>query len=231
MGNGEILIDASYEAVFSLTDALNVVVRCVEAGSAAYTMHLLNGGNGVAFGKAAETPNCVEVNSDWAFYAGGKNLAAITPAMIGAATSGHGHTLAECSGMLEVAKGGTGATTAEAARINLGVTLAALGAAASTHTHAASDIASGTLAAAQLPYKFMYGSTSVSGSSPATIDYSAAGFSAIPKVFVMYATTGRNWSGDNGALKVYSKTTTGAYIVVGGSFSTSRAIDWFAIGT
>lgn len=154
VGNGEILIDASYEAVFSLTDALNVVVRCVEAGSAAYTMHLLNGGNGVAFGKAAETPNCVEVNSDWAFYAGGKNLAAITPAMIGAATSGHGHTLAECSGMLEVAKGGTGATTAEAARINLGVTLAALGAAASTHTHAASDIASGTLAAAQLPYKF-----------------------------------------------------------------------------
>lgn len=39
-----------------------------------------------------------------------------------------------------------------------------------------------------------------------------------------------NWSGDNGALKVHSKTTTGATVIVGGNFNTSRAIDWIAIG-
>lgn len=65
---------------------------------------------------------------------------------------------------ITVAKGGTGATTAAAARTNLGITLANLGAAASSHTHtkaqitdfpttmtpaahthAASDVTSGTL--------------------------------------------------------------------------------------
>lgn len=30
---------------------------------------------------------------------------------------------------------------------------------------------------------------------------------------------------------IYSKTTTGATIIVGGSFNTSRNIDWIAIGT
>jgi hypothetical protein len=53
----------------------------------------------------------------------------------------------------------------------------------------------------------------------------------VPLVFVTYATTGGNWSGDNGAIKVHSKTTAGCSIVVGGSFSTGRAVDWFAIGT
>ena len=42
---------------------------------------------------------------------------------------------------------------------------------------------------------------------------------------------GSNWSGDNGALKIYGKTTTGATIIVGGNFNNSRAIDWIAIGT
>ena len=54
---------------------------------------------------------------------------------------------------------------------------------------------------------------------------------SVPKVIVTYSTTSTNWSGDNGAIKVYSKTTTGASIIVGGSFSTTRAVDWIAIGT
>ena len=132
--------------------------------------------------------------------------------------------LGDTSGAVPVANGGTGATTAADARTNLG-------AAASSHNHAAEDIQSGTLAAARLPFKFAYGSTNINGSASISISYSSAGFTSVPKVFVTYSTTGSNWSGDNGAIKVHSKTTTGCSIVVGGSFSTSRAVDWFAIGT
>lgn len=71
----------------------------------------------------------------------------------------------------------------------------------------------------------------MAGNSALSIDYSSAGFTSVPKVVASYSTTGSNWSGDNGALKIYSKTTTGAIIIVGGSFNTSRAIDWIAFGT
>ena len=116
-----------------------------------------------------------------------------------------------------VANGGTGATTAAAARNNLGA-------------NNASNINAGTLAMARLPFKVAYGSGSVAGNSALSINYSSAGFTSVPCVIVTYSTTGSNWSGDNGALKVYGKTTTGATIIVGGSFNTARAIDWIAIG-
>ena len=116
-----------------------------------------------------------------------------------------------------VANGGTGATTAANARSNLG-------------TNNAGNITTGTLAMARLPFKVAYGSGSVAGNSALSINYSGAGFTAIPCVVVSYSTSSENWSGDNGALKVHSKTTTGATIIVGGNFNTARNIDWIAIG-
>ena len=83
---------------------------------------------------------------------------------------------------------------------------------------------------ARLPFKVAYGFGSVSGNSALSINYSSAGFASVPCVVASYSTTGTNWSGGNGALKIYSKTTTGATIIVGGSFNTSRNIDWIAIG-
>lgn len=58
----------------------------------------------------------------------------ITPANIGAATSGHGHALtgSEITGVLSVEKGGTGASTASAARTALGITPTNIGAVAKT---------------------------------------------------------------------------------------------------
>ena len=118
---------------------------------------------------------------------------------------------------IPVANGGTGAINAVTARQNLGV-------------NDAGNLTAGTLQMARLPFKVAYGSGSVSGSSALSINYASAGFTSVPCVFVNYSTTGSNWSGDNGALKIYSKTTTGATIIVGGSFNTTRQIDWLAIG-
>ena len=117
-----------------------------------------------------------------------------------------------------IANGGTGANSAANARANIGA-------------NNASNLTTGTVPAARLPFKVAYGSTSISGSSSVTINYSSAGFTSVPKVLVTYSTTSSNWSGDNGAIKVHSKTTTQASIVVGGSFNTSRNVDWLAIGT
>lgn len=116
-----------------------------------------------------------------------------------------------------VANGGTGATTAANARANLGA-------------NNASNLTTGTLPAARLPFKFAYGSGSISGSSNMSVNYSSTGFTAVPYVFACYSTTSGNWSGDNGAIKISAKTTTGCSIIVGGNFSTMRTIDWFAIG-
>jgi hypothetical protein len=124
------------------------------------------------------------------------------------------------SGMVSgvpVANGGTGATTAANARANLGA-------------NNAGNLTTGTLPTARLPFKYAYGSTSINGSSATYVDYSSAGFTSTPVVLVTYSTTAGNWSGDNGAIKVHSKTPSGCYIVVGGNFSTSRNVDWFAFG-
>ena len=62
-----------------------------------------------------------------------------TASDIGAAASSHNHSASNItSGTLPITRGGTGATSASAART-------ALGAAASSHTHSASNITSGTL--------------------------------------------------------------------------------------
>lgn len=96
-----------------------------------------------------------------------------------------------------IANGGTGANSAANARANIGA-------------NNASNLTTGTVSAARLPFKVAYGSTSISGSSSVTINYSSAGFTSVPKVLVTYSTTSSNWSGDNGAIKVHSKTNTQA---------------------
>ena len=117
-----------------------------------------------------------------------------------------------------IGNGGTGASNAASARSNLGA-------------NNASNLNAGTVAMARLPFKVAYGSTSINGSTATTINYASAGFTSVPKVLVTYNSTGSNWSGDNGAIKVYNKTATQANLIVGGSFSSSRGVDWLAIGT
>ena len=72
-----------------------------------------------------------------------------TASEIGAAAASHNHSAANItSGTLAIARGGTGATTAAAARTALGITPANIGAAASSHTHSYLPLSGGTLTGA-----------------------------------------------------------------------------------
>jgi hypothetical protein len=230
---------SSFDLIIRITDFFHTVEQSVSIGTKQVMMDFFRNGTGIAFGKVAETAGAVEFGWPLMLVAplsvaqGGTGATSATAALaaLGAAAASHSHALAACTGTLTVAAGGTGATDAATARNNLGITLANLGAAPSSHSHAASAITSGMLAAGLLPYKFAFGKVSISGSIGAYIYYSSAGFTSIPVVFATYSTTDSNWSGDYGSLKVHSKTTTQATIIIGGSFSTLRDVDWIAIGT
>lgn len=119
---------------------------------------------------------------------------------------------------LAVEYGGTGGATAEAARSNIGA-------------NNASNLSTGTVARARLPFKVVYGTGTVSSSKALNIGYSAANFVNVPYISVCYSQTDASpWSGDGGALKVYNKSTTGCSVIVGGSFTTLRSVDWIVAG-
>lgn len=72
-------------------------------------------------------------------------MAQINKIQIGSTIYDVGVNLANVTGTLSIANGGTGSTTAEAARIALGITPANIGAAASSHTHSYLPLSGGTL--------------------------------------------------------------------------------------
>lgn len=123
----KVVQDTSGEEVICLTKKIgyneaNLAIAQAEAYNGEYTIEedattFEQNPLGVNFGGTGATT-----------AAQARNNLGITPANIGAATAGHGHTLTSLSGTLSVEKGGTGATTAAAARTNLGITPANIGA-------------------------------------------------------------------------------------------------------
>jgi hypothetical protein len=79
--------------------------------------------------------------------------------------------------------------------------------------------------------KLYYGQSNINSNSGTVVSFANANYSSPPMVFANYAETGSGWSGDNGTIKVYNITSTQATIIVGGTFATSRAINWLTIGT
>ena len=99
IGGGSIDANYSFNVKFTLTDQFNTIEKILTVGTAAYTVFFRQGGNGVALGKVSERANAVEINPDWDIY--------------------HGST--KLNGTVPIERGGTGGTTAAAARSNLGV--------------------------------------------------------------------------------------------------------------
>ena len=102
--------------------------------------------NVLAFDKSEKAIYHYQADQDAANWGTAKQLAYTDSAMTGN-TSG---TAAGLSTTLAVASGGTGLTDISTL-LNVNVTLNSLGAAAASHTHAASDVISGTFATARIP--------------------------------------------------------------------------------
>ena len=86
--------------------------------------------DGIAAGAQVNSVTGVKGNAETNYRTGNVN---ITPANIGAAAASHNHSASNItSGTLPIARGGTGATSAAAARTNLGVYGMASGTAAPT---------------------------------------------------------------------------------------------------
>jgi hypothetical protein len=315
IGNGSIDINYSFKVKFTLSDQFNTIEKVLNVGTAAFTVFFRQGGNGVAIGKVSERANAVEINPDWDIYHGStklngtvpisrggtggttaaaarSNLGAVNkagdtmtgnlniqgtlyPSMllkptqsgqtnqtvfegsyIGASSfaawednTGNNRRMLEvrtkayaasldnavmvrvCDGgtwgnyrvyhegmetVIPLSKGGTGGTSAATARSKIGA-------------NNASNLTTGTLPAARLPFKIQYGQTSVTGVAWTTVSLTA-GFTATPTIIVSYA--GNPTSSGIAVLKTGSESTTSFQVCMAGSSgSGSRKVNWIAIGT
>ena len=315
IGNGSIDINYSFKVKFTLADQFNTIEKVLNVGTAAFTVFFRQGGNGVAIGKVSERANAVEINPDWDIYHGStklngtvpisrggtggttaaaarSNLGAVNKAgdtmtgnlniqgtlypsmllkptqsgqtnqtvfegsyvgassfaawedstgnnrrMLKVRTKAYAASLDNavmvrvCDGgtwgnyrvyhegmetVIPLSKGGTGGTSAATARSKLGA-------------NNASNLTTGTLPAARLPFKIQYGQTSVTGVAWTTVSLTA-GFTATPTIIVSYA--GNPTSSGIAVLKTGSESTTSFQVCMAGSSgSGTRKVNWIAIGT
>ncbi len=132
------------------------------------------------------------------------------------------------SAVIDLAHGGTGATSAAAARSALQITPANIGAAAASHHQGADTINSGVLAEARLPYIVRRGSVSLTGVSWSSVSFS--GFTSTPTIVVSYAQNAT--TSGIAVLKTQSESTTGFQVCMAGSSgSGTRVVNWIAIGS
>lgn len=315
IGGGSIDANYSFNVKFTLTDQFNTIEKILTVGTAAYTVFFRQGGNGVALGKVSERANAVEINPDWDIYHGSTKLNGTVPisrggtgattaaaarsqlgvvsksgdtmtgnltiqgtlypsmvlqptnsgqtnrtvfegSYVGASSfaawednTGNNRRMLEvrtkayassldnavmvrvCDGgtwgnyrvyhegmetVIPLSKGGTGGTSAATARSKIGA-------------NNASNLTTGTLPAARLPFKIQYGQTSVTGVAWTTVSLTA-GFTATPTIIVSYA--GNPSSSGIAVLKTGSESTTSFQVCMAGSSgSGTRKVNWIAIGT
>ena len=117
--------------------------------------------------------------------------------------------------VIPLSKGGTGGTSVATARSKIGA-------------NNASNLTTGTLPAARLPFKIQYGQTSVTGVAWTTVTLS--GFTNTPTIVVSYA--GNPTSSGIAVLKTGSESASSFQVCMAGSSgSGTRKVNWIAIGT
>ena len=102
IGNGNIDPSYTYHVVFTATDTIGgEKTKDVKVSTAAYSIHVKNQGNGVAFGKTSEISNSVEINPDWDLYYKGSPINGIiskdTMLYQGTASTSHTFTVPSAS--------------------------------------------------------------------------------------------------------------------------------------
>ena len=314
IGSGSIDTNYSFKVKFTLSDQFNSIEKVLNIGTAAFTVFFRQGGNGVAFGKVSERANALEINGDWDIYHGSEKISGTVPitrggtggttaaaarsnlgvvaktgdtmtgnlsiqgtyypslyllpqsnsttnrtvfegSYVGASSfaawedsTGNNRRMLEvrtkayassldnavmvrvCDGgtwgnyrvyhegmetVIPLSKGGTGGTSAATARSKIGA-------------NNASNLTTGTLPAARLPFKIQYGQTSVSGVSWTTVSLTA-GFTATPTIIVSYA--GNPSSSGIAVLKTANESTTSFQVCMAGSSgSGTRYVNYIAIG-
>ena len=110
--------------------------------------------------------------------------------------------------------------------VDAATALSNLGAAAASHNHSASNITSGTLNAARLPFKVKYGTATIAASWTSV---SLSGFSSTPMILCTY-TDDATSSGIN-VIKTRNRSASSFEVCTAGSSATYRTICWLAIGT
>ena len=69
IGGGTLQANLTYYVRFTISDTVgNTATKDVVVQTAAYAIHVRNGGSGVAFGKASEHDNAVDINDGWDLY-------------------------------------------------------------------------------------------------------------------------------------------------------------------
>lgn len=73
-GGGSIDSQHSYQVKFILTDAFGTVEKTMDVTTAMYTIFFKRGGQGIAFGKACERDNAVEISEEWQLLYGATDV-------------------------------------------------------------------------------------------------------------------------------------------------------------
>ena len=69
IGGGSLNVSYTYYVEFTVTDTMgSTTTLSVQIQTSAYSIHVKNGGMGVAFGKTSEHNGSVEINSQWELY-------------------------------------------------------------------------------------------------------------------------------------------------------------------
>lgn len=77
VGGGNVNTAYSYQVRFVIADSFGSVEKIVNLSTTSYSIFIRDGGTGVGIGKVCEHENAFEINPNWSFMYGDKDIAAM----------------------------------------------------------------------------------------------------------------------------------------------------------